>query len=250
MHSPFSSDLHLCPTRPAINALFTRFVQDIAPQADALYILGDFFEYWAGDDDLADPFHTAITDALAGLAQRGTRIYIMHGNRDFLLNDAFMRAAQATLLPDPLLLDLYGAPTLLMHGDTLCTDDVAYQKFRVMVRGTEWQRNFLAQPLSQRKAQIEDLRKKSAQEKSNKSAEIMDVNSDAVANALREHGYPRLIHGHTHRPARHVHTVDGKTCERWVLPDWYAAGGYLRCDEVGCVAHTLEISAEEPKHRG
>ena len=173
----------------------------------------------------------------------------MRGNRDFLLNDAFMRAAQATLLPDPLLLDLYGAPTLLMHGDTLCTDDVAYQKFRVMVRGTEWQRNFLAQPLSQRKAQIEDLRKKSAQEKSNKSAEIMDVNSDAVANALREHGYPRLIHGHTHRPARHVHTVDGKTCERWVLPDWYAAG-YLRCDEVGCVAHTLEISAEEPKHRG
>ena len=162
-HSLFISDLHLCPTRPAINTLFTRFVQDIAPQAEALYILGDFFEYWAGDDDLADPFHTAIAGTLAGLAQRGTRIYIMHGNRDFLLSDAFMRAAQATLLPDPLLLDLYGTPTLLMHGDTLCTDDVTYQH-RAMVRSEEWQRKFLAQPLGQRKAQIEDLRKKSEQE--------------------------------------------------------------------------------------
>ncbi|MEK6664563.1 MAG: UDP-2,3-diacylglucosamine diphosphatase [Pseudomonadota bacterium] len=243
MHSLFISDLHLCPTRPAINALFTRFIQDIAPQAEALYILGDFFEYWAGDDDLADPFHTAIAGTLAGLAKRGTRVYIMHGNRDFLLSDAFMRAAQATLLPDPLLLDLYGAPTLLMHGDTLCTDDVAYQKFRVMVRGTEWQRNFLAQPLSQRKAQIEDLRKKSAQEKSNKSAEIMDVNSDAVANTLRKHDYPRLIHGHTHRPARHSHSVDGMLCERWVLPDWYETGGYLRCGPAGCEAVGLTAEA-------
>lgn len=243
MHSLFISDLHLCPTRPAINALFMRFVQDIAPQAEALYILGDFFEYWAGDDDLADPFHTAITSALAGLAQRGTRIYLMHGNRDFLLSDAFMRAAQATLLPDPTRIDLYGAPTLLMHGDTLCTDDVAYQQFRSMVRNTEWQRNFLAQPLSQRKAQIEALRKKSAQEKSNKSAEIMDVNADAVANTLREQGYPRLIHGHTHRPGRHSHKVDGMLCERWVLPDWYETGGYLRCGPSGCEAVVLMLEA-------
>lgn len=243
MHSLFISDLHLCPTRPAINALFTRFVQDIAPQAEALYILGDFFEYWAGDDDLADPFHTAIAGTLAGLAQRGTRIYIMHGNRDFLLSDAFLRAAQATLLPDPTRIDLYGTPTLLMHGDTLCTDDVAYQQFRVMVRGTEWQRKFLAQPLGQRKAQIEDLRKKSEQEKSNKSAEIMDVNSDAVANTLRAQGYPRLIHGHTHRPARHSHRVDGMLCERWVLPDWYVTGGYLRCGPAGCEAVGLTPDA-------
>ncbi len=242
-HSLFISDLHLCPTRPAINALFTRFVQDIAPQAEALYILGDFFEYWAGDDDLADPFHTAIAGTLAGLAQRGTRIYIMHGNRDFLLSDAFMRAAQATLLPDPTHIDLYGAPTLLMHGDTLCTDDVAYQQFRAMVRNAEWQRSFLAQPLSQRKAQIEDLRKKSEQEKSNKSAEIMDVNSDAVVNTLRAQGYPRLIHGHTHRPARHSHRVDGMLCERWVLPDWYETGGYLRCGPAGCEAVGLTPDA-------
>ena len=107
-----------------MNALFTRFVQDIAPHAEALYILGDFFEYWAGDDDLADPFHIAITSALAGLAVGGTRVYLMFGNRDFLLSDAFMRAAQATLLPDPTRIDLYGVPTLLMHGDTLCTDGI------------------------------------------------------------------------------------------------------------------------------
>ncbi|MBT9613882.1 MAG: UDP-2,3-diacylglucosamine diphosphatase [Burkholderiales bacterium] len=246
-HSLFISDLHLCPTRPAINALFMRFVQDIAPQAEALYILGDFFEYWAGDDDLADPFHLTITNALAGLAKQGTRVYIMHGNRDFLLSDAFMRAAQATLLPDPFLLDLYGTPTLLMHGDTLCTDDVAYQQFRIMVRSAEWQRNFLTQPLNQRKAQIDELRKRSAQEKSNKSAEIMDVNADAVASILRAQGYPRLIHGHTHRPARHVHTVDGKDCVRWVLADWYATGSYLRCDTTGCVAHAME-KTPKPKH--
>ena len=241
MHSLFISDLHLCPTRPAINTLFTRFLQDIAPQAEALYILGDFFEYWAGDDDLANPFHLTITSALAQLAARGTRIYLMHGNRDFLLSDAFMRAAQATWLPDPTHIDLYGVPTLLMHGDTLCTDDVAYQEFRSMVRSTEWQRNFLAQPLAERKAQIEALRKRSTLEKSHKTEAIMDVNQEAAANILRAHGYPRLIHGHTHRPARHVHPVDARSCERWVLPDWYASGGYLHCDTAGCVAHTLKI---------
>ena len=241
MHSLFISDLHLCPTRPAINTLFTRFLQDIAPQAEALYILGDFFEYWAGDDDLANPFHLTITSALAQLAARGTRIYLMHGNRDFLLSDAFMRAAQATWLPDPTPIDLYGVPTLLMHGDTLCTDDVAYQEFRSMVRSAEWQRNFLAQPLAERKAQIDALRKRSTVEKSHKTEAIMDVNPEAVANVLRTHGYPRLIHGHTHRPVRHVHPVDAQSCERWVLPDWYASGGYLHCDTTGCVAHTLKI---------
>lgn len=240
MHTLFISDLHLCPTRPAINALFTRFVQDIAPQAEALYILGDFFEYWAGDDDLRDTFHLSITDSLAALAQHGTRVYIMHGNRDFLLSDAFMRAAQATLLPDPSSIDLYGTPTLLMHGDTLCTDDAAYQEFRDMVRQHEWQAAFLAQPLTQRKAQIEALRKQSTEAKATKSAEIMDVNPAAVEAILRAHNYPRIIHGHTHRPARHVHSVDGRPCERWVLADWYARGSYLRCDASGCTAHTVE----------
>ncbi len=239
MHSLFISDLHLCPTRPVTTALFMRFLQDIAPQAEALYILGDFFEYWAGDDDLDDPFHTAIAAALASLAKHGARIYLMHGNRDFLLSDVFTRAAHATLLPDPTRIDLYGVPTLLMHGDTLCTDDVSYQQFRSMVRDTEWQSSFLAQPLSQRKAQIEALRKKSEAAKSSKPVEIMDVNAEAVANILRAYDYPRLIHGHTHRPARHSHSVDTMLCERWVLPDWYETGGYLRCEPSGCEAVTF-----------
>ena len=226
-----------------MNALFTRFVQDIAPHAEALYILGDFFEYWAGDDDLADPFHIAITSALAGLAVGGTRVYLMFGNRDFLLSDAFMHAAQATLLPDPTRIDLYGTPTLLMHGDTLCTDDVAYQEFRSMVRGAEWQRDFLSQPLTQRKAQIEGLRKKSALEKSHKTEAIMDVNPEAVENVLRSNTYPRLIHGHTHRPAKHIHRVDAQSCERWVLGDWYSVASYLRCDATGCETHTVTIPA-------
>lgn len=224
-----------------MNTLFTRFVQDIAPHAEALYILGDFFEYWAGDDDLADPFHVAITTALAGLAAHGTRIYVMFGNRDFLLSDAFMRAAHATLLPDPSRIDLYGVPTLLMHGDTLCTDDVAYQEFRSVVRGVEWQRNFLAQSLVQRKAQIEGLRKKSALEKSHKTEAIMDVNPEAVENVLRSHAYPRLIHGHTHRPAKHSHQVDTHTCERWVLGDWYTEASYLRCDATGCESRNVTV---------
>jgi UDP-2,3-diacylglucosamine hydrolase len=240
-HTLFISDLHLCPTRPAINALFERFIRDIAPQAEALYILGDFFEYWAGDDDLIEPFHTAIALQLSTLAASGTRLYLMHGNRDFLIGEAFQRAAHITLLPDPTLIDLYGHATLLMHGDTLCSDDVEYQAFRTQVRNPAWQQAFLATPLAARKAQIEALRQRSEQEKSSKAAEIMDVNAATVENVLREHNYPRLIHGHTHRPARHVHTLDGKTCERWVLTDWYAVGGYLRCDAAACEAHRLEI---------
>ena len=239
MHSLFISDLHLCPTRPVINALFARFIQNTAPHAEALYILGDFFEYWAGDDDLDYPFHMAVAQQLAKLAQTGTRIFFMHGNRDFLISKDFLRATSATWLPDPALIDLYGQPTLLMHGDTLCSDDVAYQAFRTQVRSPEWQRAFLAMPLAARKARIEALRKQSEQAKSTKPAEIMDTNAGTVAAALRAHGYPCLIHGHTHRPARHVHAVDGKVCERWVLPDWYETGGYLRCDAAGCEALTF-----------
>lgn len=242
-HTLFISDLHLCTSRPAINVLFERFLLEIAPQAEALYILGDFFEYWAGDDDLVEPFHTAIAQQLSTLAQSGTRLYLMHGNRDFLIGDAFLKAANITLLPDPTLIDLYGTPTLLMHGDTLCTDDVEYQKFRLMVRSAQYQQAALAKPLAERKAMIEALRKKSEAEKSHKSESIMDVNADAVADALRAHGYPRLIHGHTHRPARHEVTVDGKTCERWVLTDWYDGGGYLRCDATGCTAQPLPLEA-------
>ena len=233
-HSLFISDLHLSPDHPQSTALFQRFAAGIAPEAEALYILGDLFEYWAGDDDLNDPFHRLIIDVLQGLGARGTRIYIMHGNRDFLMDDELGAACNATLLDDPTLLDLYGTPTLLTHGDALCTDDIEYQRFRAQVRKGDWQARFLAQPLALRKAQIEQMRTQSKSEKSLKAADIMDVNAAAVDDLLRRHRYPRLIHGHTHRPARHVHHPDGHTCERWVLGDWDSGrAAILRCDAQG-----------------
>jgi UDP-2,3-diacylglucosamine hydrolase len=230
----FISDLHLCDSRPEINRAFFEFLRGPARAAGALYILGDLFEYWAGDDDLGDPFNRSVATALAEYSRAGIPLKFMHGNRDFLLDGEFARACGGTLLDDPHSLDLFGKPTLLMHGDTLCTDDLDYQKFRMQVRNPSWQKGFLALPLEQRKRQIEAVRQTSESEKTRKAPEIMDVNQGAVERALREHAYPRLIHGHTHRPARHVHRVDGKTCERWVLADWYRAGSYLRCDERGC----------------
>ena len=230
----FISDLHLSDSRPDINQVFFEFLRGPALQAESLYILGDLFEYWAGDDDLGDPFNHSIATALAEYSRSGSVLRFMHGNRDFLLDGEFARACGGRLLDDPYALDLFGKPTLLMHGDTLCTDDLDYQKFRVQVRNPVWQKGFLALPLDQRKRQIEAVRQTSESEKTRKAPEIMDVNPAAVEATLREHAYPRLIHGHTHRPARHVHRVDGRTCERWVLADWYRTGSYLRCDEHGC----------------
>jgi len=230
----FISDLHLSDSRPDIKQVFLEFLRGPARQAESLYILGDLFEYWAGDDDLADPFNESIAAALAEYSRAGPVLRFMHGNRDFLLDGEFARTCGGRLLDDPHTLDLFGTPTLLMHGDTLCTDDLDYQKFRVQVRNPIWQKGFLALPLEQRKRQIETVRQTSESEKTRKAPEIMDVNQGAVEAALREHAYPRLIHGHTHRPARHVHRVDDRTCERWVLADWYRTGSYLRCDERGC----------------
>jgi UDP-2,3-diacylglucosamine hydrolase len=232
----FISDLHLCASRPHMNRLFFDFLERTASEADQLYILGDFFEYWAGDDDIDDPFNRSIINAVAKLSSSGVATYLMHGNRDFLIGEKFCRASGATLLPDPSLIDLNGSRTLLMHGDTLCTDDIEYQKFRKQVRDPRWQQEFLSQPLAQRKAIIEDLRRRSENEKQTKSMDIMDVTPASVEAVLREYAYPRLIHGHTHRPALHHHLVDEKTCERWVLNDWYEHGGYLRCDVNGLKA--------------
>ncbi len=234
MHSLFISDLHLSEKHPRGTRAFLHFMRDIAPKAEALYVLGDLFEYWAGDDDLGDPFHQQITHALRSLAASGTQLFIMHGNRDFLMAGKLVAACHATLLPDPTLLDLHGTLTLLTHGDTLCTGDTGYQSFRSQVHEPAWQRQFLAQPLAQRKSLIEQLRAQSEHEKQHKSSDIMDVSGAAVADLLREHGYPRLIHGHTHRLKRHQHTVDGHACERWVLGDWHEAGNALRCDANGC----------------
>ena len=223
-----------------INRCFFGFLEREARSADALYILGDLFEYWAGDDDLDDPLNAAVAAALARLRGGGVPVFLMHGNRDFVIGEAFARASGVKLLPDPVLLNMHGQPVLLMHGDTLCTLDHEYQSFRREARSDTWIRNLLAKPLSERKAAIEALRRQSEQEKRSKAAEIMDVAPAEVEAALRRHGYPRLIHGHTHRPARHVHMVDGHTCERWVLADWYQAGSYLACDESGCRAVRLK----------
>jgi UDP-2,3-diacylglucosamine hydrolase len=241
VHTLFISDLHLAPERPQAGRSFFDFVRGPAAQAGALYILGDLFEYWAGDDDLDDPFNSAVADALRDLSDKGVALSFMHGNRDLLIRDAFAARCGARLLPDPLLLeDLHGTRTLLMHGDTLCTDDIEYQKFRAYAHDPDNQRRFLAQPLPERRRQVLGLRAQSEKSKQGKAEEIMDVAPAAVEKALRAFGYPRLIHGHTHRPARHVHVVDGRACERWVLTDWYGRAGYLRCDPGGCAQVALE----------
>jgi UDP-2,3-diacylglucosamine hydrolase len=240
-HSLFISDLHLCAENPRSTQVFMHFMQHSATRAAALYVLGDLFEYWAGDDDLDTPFHRQITGAFATLAASGTQLFIMHGNRDFLMAEKLAAACHATLLPDPTLIDLYGTPTLLTHGDTLCTDDVAYQRYRSQVHTPAWQHQFLSQPLAQRKSIIEQLRARSESEKQYKSSDIMDVNDAAVSSLLRAYHYPRLIHGHTHRLKRHQHEVDAHTCERWVLGDWHETGNALRCDAAGCVQETIAL---------
>jgi UDP-2,3-diacylglucosamine hydrolase len=232
-HSIFVSDLHLCPSRPAITRIFFDFLNGAAAKADALYILGDLFEYWAGDDD-DTPFNKSVVTALNALSGRGVALYLMHGNRDFLIGEQFAAAAGAKLLPDPTPLLLYGTPTLLLHGDTLCTDDIKYIAFRTKVRDPVYQKQFLAQPLATRKQIIAGLRAENAGEKQQKSDAIMDVAPATVDTVFRKHGYPRMIHGHTHRPALHRHVVDGRHCERWVLADWYSSGSYLMCDGAGC----------------
>jgi len=235
----FISDLHLCAERPQSNRAFFKFIEREARSASALYILGDLFEYWIGDDDLRDAFNASVVAALTRLVAGGVPTYLMHGNRDFVIGEAFARASGVTLLPDPSVIELYGQPVLLMHGDTLCTLDLEYQAFRREARSQGWIGSLLRQPLAERRAAVEALRRKSEQEKRAKPAEIMDVAPAEVDAVLRRHGYPRLIHGHTHRPARHVHTVDGHVCERWVLADWYQGGSYLACDAAGCRALQL-----------
>jgi len=202
------------------------------PGADALYILGDLFESWVGDDGLELPFNARIAGDLARAA-RATPVYFMHGNRDFLVARRFAEETGVELLEDPALVDLYGTRTLLMHGDTLCTADTQYQAFRAQVRNPAWQQAVLARPLEQRIAMAQGLRGQSEGAKQDKSMEIMDVTVDAVLDAYRKHEAPLMIHGHTHRPMRHVHDVDGRQCVRWVLPDWYGAGGYLEVSASG-----------------
>jgi UDP-2,3-diacylglucosamine hydrolase len=240
MATLFVADLHLSPARPEVVRLFLEFLSNTASRAEALYILGDLFEYWAGDDELAEGFNAGIVAALSRCARSGNLLYFMRGNRDFLIGSRFAQAAGLTLIEDPALIGLYGQPTLLTHGDDLCTDDAPYQNFRRQVRAQNWIDGFLARPLAERKREIEALRVLSEAEKRRKPAAAMDVNADAVADLLRRHGYPHLIHGHTHRPAHQEHDVDGRRCERWVLPDWYESGGVLVAERSGIrIEHVL-----------
>lgn len=228
MTTLFISDLHLCEERPHINALFTQFMNGVAPGAKALYILGDLFEHWLGDDQLDhDALTRNVAAQLAALAAIGTKIYFMHGNRDFAIGPRFATEAGLTLLTDPTLLTEGNDRFLLMHGDTLCTDDVAYQQFRKQVRNPLWLAAALAKPYAEREQLARTIRERSDVEKTMKAESIMDVNADAVAAAFAEHQYPVMIHGHTHRPAKHELKLDGHHCTRWVLQDWHDYGGYL-----------------------
>lgn len=241
-HSLFISDLHLCASRPAITSAFLSFLKTTASKAEQLFILGDLFEYWAGDDDLANPDHIEIISALKALADGGAKVFFIHGNRDFLIGEQFSTATGIQLLHDPSEVNLYGKRILISHGDELCTDDTRYQIFRAQVRSATWQKDFLSHPLSARKAQIEALRLQSEQEKSNKSLEIMDVNDGAVRALLRQHQYPELlIHGHTHRPNTHNIEIDGHQCQRIVLGDWYEQGSCLRIDKAGIHSQAISI---------
>jgi len=222
----FISDLHLDDARPQITELFARFLQEDARGADALYILGDLFESWIGDDDDA-PLAALVAQALHNLSDSGVPIYFMRGNRDFLLGADYAKQCGMTPLDDPALIELGGERTLLMHGDTLCTDDIEYQKFRALVRNPAWQTQFLAKPLAERRTFAAQARGESRKQTAMKAAEIMDVNQGAVESAMRAHGVRRLIHGHTHRPATHRFDLDVQAAERIVLGDWYEQSSVL-----------------------
>ena len=219
----FLSDVHLSAAHPETVLAFLGFLDEqVAGRTERLFVLGDLFEYWAGDDDLDAPFNRSVVDALRKIADGGTRLWFIAGNRDFLIGERFANAARVTLLPDPYRVVIGSTSLLLSHGDLLCTDDVDYQRFRAMVRQAEWRRAFLARPLAERRAIIADMRMQSEEAKRDKPAEIMDVNATAVAQAFETSGELLLIHGHTHRPAHHVVDLDARRCQRWVLPDWDA----------------------------
>lgn len=233
MSALFISDLHLHESRPLITRAFFHFLHTQAPTAQALYILGDFFDAWIGDDDDSD-LPQDVARELFSLKQKGVAIYFQHGNRDFLLSDAYAQKAGMTLLPESVVINLYGTPTLLLHGDTLCTADKDYQQFRSMVRSVQWQQQILSQPLAARRALAAQLREKSQSMNSIKAEDIMDVTPDEVITQMTQARVTRLIHGHTHRPARHTLNINGKAAERIVLGDWHNQGWCIKADAHNC----------------
>ena len=247
MSTLFVSDLHLDPARPEITALFLRFLQREAASADALYILGDLFEAWVGDDD---PSTTGqqVADGLRRLADTGVPVYFVHGNRDFLVGQDSARRAGLCILPDPAVVSLYGEPVLLMHGDLLCTDDHAYQAFRAQTRDPHWQAKFLAQPLAARQAFAAQARQASmSRQKEMIDGDracfetVTDVNPQAVEATLARYGVATLVHGHTHRPAVHAVRIGDREGRRIVLGDWYEHGSVLRVSPGHCDLQALPL---------
>jgi UDP-2,3-diacylglucosamine hydrolase len=234
----FVSDLHLDASRPQITALFLHFLAGEARGAEALYILGDLFEAWVGDDDPGEP-GASVCAALKALSASGVAVHLMRGNRDFLFGQDMARRCGARLLPDPCVVDLHGQPTLLMHGDLLCSDDLAYQAFRAQVRDPAWQAQFLAQPLAARQAFAAQARAASQKHQAGVSETITDVAADTVQAVMAAHGVDRLVHGHTHRPAIHALQVQGAPATRVVLGDWYEQGSVLRVDADGLALSVL-----------
>ncbi|HIY71435.1 MAG TPA: UDP-2,3-diacylglucosamine diphosphatase [Candidatus Luteimonas excrementigallinarum] len=237
MTTLFIADLHLDPERPEITRLFGDFLDAEAGQADALYILGDLFESWVGDDDPSEA-GAFVAAKLAALASSGVPVFFMHGNRDFMLGRDYAAKAGMRLLPDPTVIELYGKPVLLMHGDLLCTDDVEYQKVRAQVRNPDWRAHMLSQPLQARLAFAQQARAASlARQGEMKHAGTMESITDAspatVEETLRRFGIDTLIHGHTHRPAIHELDIDGRAHRRIVLGDWYEQGSVLRAHADG-----------------
>jgi UDP-2,3-diacylglucosamine hydrolase len=240
MSTLFISDLHLHEGRPEVTGWLLDFLAGPARKAAALYILGDLFEYWIGDDALS-PLATEVAQRTAQLNAADVPCFFIHGNRDFLLGRAYAQQAGLRLLPEEVVVDLYGRPTLLLHGDTLCTDDVKYQAFRQQSRDPSWQAAMLAQPVDERLRLAREARAASKQHTGSTAMEIMDVNPDAVLDAFERHGVTRMIHGHTHRPAFHDHPLrDGSSPgQRIVLADWDRKGSYLEVSAAGARAIDL-----------
>jgi len=230
MRTLFISDLHLHESRPQLTRAFFYFLHTQAKDADKLFILGDFFDAWIGDDD-DSPLNTQVAEELKKLSDAGTQIFLMHGNRDFLLGKKFAAQAGASLIAEGTVIDLYNCPTLLLHGDQLCTGDTDYIAFRKQVRSSLWQQQILSQPLAARRALAAQLREKSQAMNSLKAEDIMDVTPNEVVKVMQEAGVKRLIHGHTHRPARHSLEINGEVAERIVLGDWHHKAWAIVADE-------------------
>lgn len=227
----FISDLHLAASRPAVTERFLRFLAGPAASAERLYILGDLFDVWVGDDDQEDPI-PQVQEQLACLTASGAQVLVMHGNRDFLLGQDFVSATGVKLLQDPVTVDLGGQTTLLTHGDQLCTDDLTYQAARLQLRHPKTIENFLARPLAERRMIAAEYRRRSGEATSLKAADIMDVNARTVADWLGRHGACQLIHGHTHRPGSYPLELAEGEAMRHVLPDWREEGaGYLAFED-------------------